>query len=172
MPRHLLENGANAYIDDDNLLGIVASAKIPELEWEMKSREALGMIGKMKLPVGIKELDGEITFNALDRKILLATGNPRRRRLLQIYSNIETITADGTDEEVQRIVAMRVSFYSRAVGEFKQQDPQDRTVKFTVYSLRETINGDLLYDLDIMTNKLTLGGDDIIRQYNMNIGAA
>lgn len=160
----------NLYLGDKSLLGAVKEIKFPTLKWEMKDQEALGMVGRIKLPVGIAAMEGDITFNSFYPEAMKIMGKPKKFMRIMAMSSLEVYGAEGLEDEVPMVVTMQGWFPEIPLGNFKQQDMVDWPTKIAVYGFEQKINNELIAKYDAMNNKYDVAGEDVLAKYRANIG--
>lgn len=160
----------NLYLEDKSLLGAVKEIKFPVLKWEMKDHEALGMVGKIKLPVGISALEGDITFNSFYPDAMKKMAKPKKFIKLIAMASLEVYGATGLEDEHPMVVSMNALFNEVPLGNFKQQDNVDWPTKISVYNFEQKIKGEVIAKFNAMTNEYEVAGEDVLAKYRTNIG--
>ena len=161
---------ANIYVNGNSMLGRAEEVKLPDLSAVMVEHKALGMIGKIELPAGFDKLEGEIKWSSLYEDVAALVANPFATVQLQCRSNVETYSSQGRIEDVQMVTYLTVAFKKTPFGTFKQHENAEFPAEFTAYSVKQTLNGRDLIELDVMANIFRVNGEDMLANYRRNIG--
>jgi P2 family phage contractile tail tube protein len=161
---------SNVYLADKSLLGAVKEIKFPPLKWEMKDQEALGMVGRIKLPVGIAAMEGDITFNSFYPEAMKIIAKPKKFIRIMAMSSLEIYGADGLEDELKMVVTMKGWFPEYATGGGKQQEMLDWPTKIAVYGFEHKIGAEMIARYDAMTNTYEVAGEDVLAKYRANTG--
>ncbi|KUM02927.1 phage tail protein [Chromobacterium sp. F49] len=162
---------ANIYLGGNNLLGCAEEIKLPVLKAVMKDHKALGMFGKLKLPAGFEALEGDIKWSSFYLDAFRAVANPLRALQLMCRSNVESWNAQGLSQERELVTLLTVSFQEFPLGSFKQHEQVDFPSKFTATYIKQTLAGQDVVELDVMSNIFRVGGEDMLANYRSHIGA-
>lgn len=165
-----LMTNCNLYLADKSTLGAVKEIKFPALKWEMKDHEALGMVGKIKLPVGISALEGDITFNSFYPDAMKKMAKPKKFIKLIAMASLEVYGATGLEDEHPMVLTMNALFNEVPLGNFKQQDNVDWQTKITVFDFEQKIKGEVICKFNALTNTYEVAGEDVLTKYRANIG--
>ena len=161
---------AGIYLEGASMLGRAEEIKLPDVSAMMQERKALGMIGKIELPVGFDKLEGEIKWNSLYEDVAAQMANPYKAKQLQCRSSIETYGSQGRMEEQPMVTYLTVMFKKNPMGTFKQHDPAEFASSFTATYIKQVINGREVLELDYMANIFRVNGEDVLATYRSNIG--
>ena len=161
---------AGIYLEGASMLGRAEEIKLPDVSAMMQERKALGMIGKIELPVGFDKLEGEIKWNSLYKDVAKTVANPYKAVQLQCRSNIETYGAQGRLQEVSLVTYLTVMFKKNPLGTFKQHDNAEFGSGFSATYITQVIDGDEVLELDYLANIFRVGGEDMLETYRANIG--
>lgn len=165
-----LMTNCNLYLADKSTLGMVKELKLPALKWEMKDHEALGMAGKIKLPVGLAPLEGDITFNSFYPDAMKKMARPKKFIRLTAMASLEVYGATGLTDEHPMVVTMNALFNEVPLGNFKQQDNVDWPTKITVFDFEQKIDGEVIVKFNALANIYEVAGEDVLTKYRANIG--
>lgn len=161
---------AGIYLEGVSMLGRAEEIKLPDVSAMMQERKALGMIGKIELPVGFDKLEGEIKWNSLYEDVAAQMANPYKALQLQCRSSIETYGSQGRMEELPMVTYLTAMFKKNPMGTFKQHDPAEFASSFSATYIKQVINGREVLELDYMANIFRVNGEDVLATYRSNIG--
>lgn len=162
---------ANAYLDGNTHAGRVSECKMPTIENEMQEHDALGMSFTVSLPAKFKEMEVEMTWNAVYREAENKILNPFKGVALQLRSNVRVYNAGGLVDELPLVTFMTVQFYSNDMGSLNMKDALNRPVKGKVLSFRQVLDGRETLFADPWNNVFRVNGEDILAKMRKNIGA-
>lgn len=163
---------ANVYLADESQLGKSEEISIPELVTIMTEHKSLGGIGKIELPAGFEKMTGKIKWNSLYEDVAAKTANPRKAYPLQVRSNIERHSAQGLVDEIPMVTFMTVQFKKAPFGVFKAHENAEFESEFSCTYLKQVINGKTIVEVDFFTNTFMVNGEDLVANYNANLGLA
>ncbi|EDV3150611.1 phage major tail tube protein [Salmonella enterica subsp. enterica serovar Teko] len=163
-------SNANVYLDGRSLLGKAEEIKCPDVSAVMQERKALGMIGKIELPMGFDKMEGEIKWNSLYLDVATLTANPLKAYSLQCRSSIMQFNSGGLVKEMPLVTYLTVQFTKNPAGTFKHQESPDLNSSFTCTYIKQVIDGQEVLELDYMANIFRVNGRDMLADYRANIG--
>lgn len=161
---------ANIYLNGKNLLGRAAEVKLPEISAAMKEHSVLGLVGKYELPAGFEKMEGEIIWNSFYPDVLQMQGDIFSAWSLQCRSSREGFNSQGRYEQAALVTFLTVHFKGTPLGEFKQHENVSLTSKFACSYVKQVVNGQEVFELDVLANIYRVGGRDLLSQYRANIG--
>ncbi|EPJ4165312.1 phage major tail tube protein [Citrobacter freundii] len=159
-----LFNAANNYI------GIVESVTFPKLTEKFEKYRGGGMPGAVDISLGLDDgaLDTEFTIGGTEALL---------------FKQMSTVTADGVmlrmtasiqrDDtgEVQAMeLVTRGRYKELDSGEFKQGDSSTTKVSCTNSYVKLTINGEVLYEVDLIHMVWIVDGKDLLEAHRGAIG--
>lgn len=161
---------ASVYVDGDSFLGRAEEVELPGIKAKMNDIKALGLFGSIETPAGLEKMEAKIKWNSLYTEVLEKSGNPFKAISLQIRGSLETYNSLGRTEEKSAVAFMTGFFKEGSGGSFKQQEPvtQDSTLAINYYKL--TVDGEDIYEIDVMANIYKINGEDILANYRANLG--
>lgn len=166
-----LINNANVYLDGINFVGQAGEIKLPEIEAEFEEYKALGMIGTPSLPMGFKELEGEIEWTSFDARAKVKMYNPFKAVQLMVRSSVETYNSQGRTAQVPLVTVMMVMFHKAGLGTYKPKEAADMPGSFKIHSINQKLNGRELLHFDVFSNQLRVDGVDVLREWRQHLGA-
>lgn len=161
---------ANIYMDGNSHLGKAAEVELPQANYKMAEHAALGMVGMAEFFSGIEKLEMKIKWNSFYADAMKATGNPTTSRQIQIRSSLETHTSAGKTAEVPVVCHVTAAPKSFPMGNFKQSDNVELETDFAVYYCKLEIDGENIFEVDILANIFKVGGVDLLAKYRANLG--
>lgn len=163
-------NNANIYMNGNNLVAQGAKVKLPEIEVTMEEVQTLGAIGKIKLPTGIGELTGEITWNSFYVDVFKTCYSPFENVQLMIRANNQKFDAQGRKQESPLSTLLNVTFTKNPLGEFEPQKNAQFTSTMHVHSVMQMEDGIETLFFDSFSNQFRVGGKDQLAKYRQNLG--
>ena len=161
---------ANIYVDGNCLLGKAEEIKLPDITAMMSEHKALGMVGKIELPIGFEKMEGEIKWNSFYRDVWLKMNNQYSMVQLQVRSSVETYGAMGRMQQQPLVTFLSVMFKKNPMGTFKQNDNAEFSSSFACYYIKQQLAGEDMLELDVLANIYKVGGVDQLDIYRNNIG--
>jgi len=113
---------ADVYLDGNRLVGRIREFELDKVGYERVTHEALGMVGKVKLPARAMEpIDAKISFSWLETELMLRTALPNRGMAFQFEKFVDVFDQDGLIvSEGYRIITMTtLLFAEEAMDAFK-----------------------------------------------------
>lgn len=147
------------YIDGRGYAGLAKKIKLPKLETEGEDYRAAGMLGTVKIELGIKGLELGFTLAEFSAAVLRSWG-------VQDISGINArflgaaVAADGAGTDAIEI-SVRGRWESLDMGdvEGKKLSELDVTMPLTYY--RYSLNGEVLIEIDMISGKMVVDGKDM-----------
>lgn len=164
-------NNANVYLDGVNFVGQAGEIKLPEIENEFEEYKALGLIGTPSLPMGFKEMEGEIEWNSFDQRAKVKMYNPYKTVQLMVRNSVETYNAQGRLAELPLVTVLGVMFNKVGLGTYKPKELADMPSSFKIHSINQKLGGRELLHFDVFNNQLRVDGVDVLSQWRKNLGA-
>ncbi|MGX9694909.1 phage major tail tube protein [Achromobacter anxifer] len=160
----------NLFNDGQSYLGVVTAVTLPKLTRKMEAFRAAGMLGSAKADFGLDDdaMKMEWTTGGYVKQILRQYGavgvDGVQLRFAASYQRDDTQEVDY----VEIIVRGRHSEIDR--GESKVGE--DTEVKITTECVyyKETINGETLYEIDLLNMIQMVGGVDVAESLRRGIG--
>ncbi|MBF0481268.1 MAG: phage major tail tube protein [Desulfovibrionaceae bacterium] len=161
---------ANVYLNGASLLGRAEEVDLPDIKNTMADHKALGMVGKLELPNGIDKLEASFKWNAFYRDVAILAANPFRSVAVQVRGSLETWDGSGRTAQVPAVVFMTGTFKEFGAGKHKQHENAEYPNKMAVTYIKCVVNGEVIYEIDVMNNIYTVAGEDLMAAYRANIG--
>ena len=166
---NVLHNAA-LYINGNSCLGRADEIKLPTIKVKLDEIKATGMIGTIKVPVGVEALDGDIKWNAVYPEQWPSLLDPFSALQLQIRGSLETHGSTGRTAQRPYVVLLTASFYEVPMGDFKPKSPAEFPSKFNATYIKQKVDGQDVLEFDAMANIWRVGGKDMLETYRQNLG--
>jgi uncharacterized protein len=130
---------ADVYVDGNRLVGRIKEFELDKVGYERVTHEALGMVGKVKLPGRTLEpIDAKIAFSWLETEMMLKTALPNKavtfqfEKMVDIFDQTGLVAAEG-----YRIITIAtLLFAEESMDAFKNgDDPIGRELECSVIRL-------------------------------------
>lgn len=161
---------ANVYIDGNSLLGKVDECKLPDVQVVMSEHKALGMQGKAEFPSGVDKMEATFKWNSLYADVLKQAGNPFKTVEVQVRGSLETYANGGRTAQVPVVAYITGSFKKLPLGGYKQGDNVEAETAMSVTYCKLEIDGEEIFEFDVLANIYKAGGVDLLEEYRINIG--
>jgi len=161
---------ANVYIDGNSFLGRAEEINLPQIKHALAEHKALGMVGKAEFFSGIDKLECKIKWASLYSEVMKKAATPFKSVQLQARASLETYTGQGRTAEVPVAVYLTGVFKDFPLGNFKQHDNAEFETNLAVYYAKMEIEGQVIFEIDILENIYKVDGEDVLAQYRTNIG--
>ncbi|MBX9619515.1 MAG: phage major tail tube protein [Hyphomicrobiales bacterium] len=131
---------ADVYLEGQRLVGRIKEFELDKMSYERVTHEALGMVGKVKLPArSMEPIDAKIMFSWLETELMLRTARPNRGLTLQFEKFVDIFDQQGLVEgEGYRIITTAtLLFAEESLNAFKLSgsDPIGRELQCSVIRL-------------------------------------
>lgn len=144
----------NAYIDGVSYFGLIASGKLPSVKLQTEAHRGSGMDGPIGQDTGMEAMSAELTFSEWIPAVLKKFGRQERFVIRPAISNTGDFGAG--------------SIIATLSGLVTASEPDDLTpgteakLKLTmdVRAYRLEIEGDTIYDIDLVNARRVIGGVD------------
>ena len=162
---------ANIYMDGNNLLGRAEEIQLPQIKHKMADHKALGMVGSAEFFAGIDKLESKIKWNALYPEVLKKAANPFKTIQLQARASLETYNSMGKLAEVPAVAYLSGTFKEFPLGNFKANENAEYETTMSVNYAKLIVDGEEIFEIDVLENIYKVEGVDILEIYRNNIGA-
>lgn len=162
---------ANLYIGTENFFGKIKELALPEGAIKTVEYAALGMLGTIDLPSGFEKLEGKITWASFYADALKKTGKAFEMNTYQARASIKQYSSGGgLIGEVPLVATLRGTAKNLPMGNFKQNEAVEAETNLTFSYIKLTMNGEDIYEVDVVNNIYKVGGVDQLTAYRNNIG--
>lgn len=164
-----LYNG-NVYIDGTSYAGNADEIDLPEVKPKEIDHKPLSSMGAFDLVVGLDKMDMKIKWNNVNPDIVKKQADFYTARQLIVRSNMD-IWVSGTKTKSVPVVAT-LTAKSRTIPGIglKHQENADMPSEWNVTQYQLTVNGEILYDIDLMAQVYIVDGVDLLQDYRNNLG--
>lgn len=162
---------ADCYLEGARLVGRVKEFELDKVAYERVTHEALGMVGKVKLPGRTLEpIDAKITFSWLETEILLRTALPNKAVVFQWEKFVDVFDQGGlvAAEGYRIITTTSLLFAEESMDAFKNgDDPIGREHECSVirYTVKSTENDKMIREFAPFENINRVDGQDVWPRY-------
>ena len=161
---------ANIYMNGNNLLGRAEEIQLPQIKHKMAEHKALGMVGSAEFFAGIDKLECKIKWNALYPDVLRTCANPFVAIAIQVRASLETYNGAGRISEVPAVAYISGTFKEFPLGTIKPGDNAEYETSMSVTYAKLVVNGEEIFEIDVLENIYKVGSVDILSMYKSNIG--
>lgn len=161
---------ANVYVDGASFLGRAEEINLPQIKHMMSEHKALGMVGKAEFWSGIEKIECKIKWASLYPEVMKQAANPFKTVALQARASLETYTGQGRTAEVPVVVFLSCAYKDFPLGNFKQHDNAEFETNLSCYYAKMVIDGDEVFEIDVLENIYKVDGEDVLATYKENIG--
>lgn len=161
---------ANVYMDGNNLLGRAEEIQLPQIKHKMADHKALGMAGSAEFFAGIDKLECKIKWNALYPEVLKKAANPFLAVQIQARASLETYNNMGRLAEVPAVAYVSGTFKEFPLGNLKPQENAEYETTMSVNYAKLVVDGDEIFEIDVLENIYKVDGVDVLSTYRINIG--
>ncbi len=150
---------AELYLEDNSLIGIATSFKIPKIEWETIEHETLGQIAVLKTPGRkLNALEGSASFQFLEPEVMEKVYDPTHLHKMQLHQFVDVSGPAGHDEENSHtlITIVDVRFHGVEMNETKSGDDAEISAEYTCSRLVQRLHSreETLLEVDVFANKV------------------
>lgn len=163
-------NNGLLYVNGEKLLGICEEVTSPVVKNKMVTQKPLGHGSEVDLPGGLEKLESKFKLTSPDPKILMSIANPAKAVQFMLRGSLEYWGADGRTDEKAIVAIYRGYCKEVPLGAFKQNENVAIDISISVNSVKWTVAGSVVYDLDTVNNKYLCAGDDFWAGLKANIG--
>lgn len=163
-------SNANVYVNGESWLGAVSEAEVPQLKTLLSEHNALGMVGKIKLPTGLDTMEAKFKFTSYYGNVLAATGNPFRATKIQVRANVEEWNGEGLNSETPLVIHFTGNFINPNFGKFKQHDNVELDAEMNVWFVKVVLGDRVVLEVDVINNIWKVDGVDVLANYRRNLG--
>ncbi len=162
---------ANIYLDGNSLLGRAEELELPQIKHKMAEHKALGMVGTAEFFSGIEKMEAKVKWASFYQEVMREAVNPFKTVRLQARASLETYTGQGRTAEVPVVMMLTAAFKEFPLGTFKQHEPAVVDTVLSVYYASMAIDGNEIFEIDVLENIYKVAGEDVLATYRLNIGA-
>jgi P2 family phage contractile tail tube protein len=161
---------ANVYFDGASYLGKVEEVNLPEAGFKQAEHKALGMFGGLDIPSGMDKMELSLKWSTVDPVALRKVSNAFRSWDFQVRSSLERYEAQGRTAQDSYVAYFRGMPKNVPGQNFKQHDNVEAESKFSISYYKLEINGQIIYEIDVLNNIYKVDGVDLLATYRANLG--
>lgn len=162
---------ADVYLDGNRLVGRIKEFELDKVGYERVTHEALGMVGKVKLPGrAMGPIDAKISFSWLETELMLKTAKPNEAVTLQFEKFVDIFDQGGlaAAEGYRIITTVTLLFAEESMDAFKMgDDPIGRELECSVIRLvvKSTETDQFIREYAPFENINRVNGEDVWPRY-------
>jgi hypothetical protein len=158
------------YINGNSFFGTVEEVGLPDVKAKYAEHKALGMNGSVELPSGIDKMEAKIKFNAPYANAMKLAANPYEMHSLMFRGSLETYEGSQRVNQVPYKCVMKAGFKNVNTGNMKQHDNVEMESTLNVTYCKLEIDGEEIFEVDVLNNIHKVDGVDILATYRQNLG--
>ena len=161
---------ANVYINGTSTHGQSTEITLPEIAPEKAEYTALGMVGTIKTFKGFNSMECTIKWSSPENDVAIACANPLKPVELMVRANRDVYEGSELIDQQPVVYYLRVTPANIGLGTLKPKEDTETESKFDLTYIKQIVNGEEIFELDIINNIFRVGGEDILAQYRENLG--
>ena len=155
---------ANVYLNDASLYGKAQEISGLSLNMVMKDINPIGMYAKKRVPVGVDNLELDITWDFINEDCI----NPFELHNWTIYGNVVR-TEDGTSRELSAVIELKGRIIENdVIGTLKGQDWSGQKTKLALDYVLVKHDGKEIIKIDVDNNIFEINGEDQLSTAKVN----
>lgn len=162
LPR-LIKN-YNVFHDGISYFGLSSEAKLPSVKIQTEAHRGSGMDGAVGQDVGMESMSAEVTFSEWSAPILKTLGKVERFVLRPAMTS-------ATDFSASTIIATLSGLITTSEpGDLKPGANAVLKVSMDVQTYKLELNGEVIFDIDLVNAKRVIGGVDQLAEIRRAMG--
>ena len=160
----------NLFNDGINWIGLVESVTLPKLTQKFEKYRGGGMPGSVDISLGLDDgaLDTEFTIGGTEALLFKQMGTVTADGVMLRFT--ASIQRDDTGEIQALELVTRGRHKELDSGEFKQGDSSTTKVSSTNTYAKLTIDGEVIYEADLINMIWIVDGKDLLEEHRAAIG--
>lgn len=158
----------NTFQDGENWVGLTPEVSLPKLSRKMEAYRAGGMPGEVDLDQGVEKLEAKITWGGLMVSAIKTFGTAKVDGVLLRFAGSYQEESGGTTSKVEAI--MRGRYKELDPGNSKAGDKSENTGSLSLSYYKLTVDGEVVYEIDMVNMIENVGGVDRLAEHKSNIG--
>ena len=160
MRRHGQITNALTYMDDQELVGVMAECEFDDIEWNTVEHETLGQVVIFEAPARpLKPVTGTMKFSFIEPESRSITLNPTKAPLFQMHMDVDVWGNEGLDisQSYKLVTTCRPLFKTSKMGAMKLGDMVGFEAKFSTLRYTQFVygeEGDPLIGVDVKANRV------------------
>jgi P2 family phage contractile tail tube protein len=160
---------AGIYVNGDSYIGKAEEINLPMIKPVMSEHKSLGLNSKIELPSGIDKLEGKIKFNSKYPRVQQTFADIFTHIQLQVRYQLESYGSSGRTLK-KGVILLTVQSKGVPGGNFKQHDNVELESDFNVLYMKEIIDGEEIFEIDVYSNIYKVKGVDLLSDFKNAIG--
>ena len=161
---------ANVYMNNDSKHGLAKEVVLPTVTYAFAAHEALGLIGAPEFPTKLEAMEATITWDYPDNEAQIALANPLVAIDIDVRSSKRVESSSGVVDEQPVLAVLRGRSKSLPGGTFNNSDKVESQTSFAVHYYKLEINMEEIFEIDVINNRLIIGGIDVMAKRKQNLG--
>lgn len=160
----------NLFNDGNSYIGVVESLTLPKFTQKFEKYRGGGMPGAVDISMGLDDgaLDTEFTVGGMEAQLFKQLGVTTVDGVQLRFA--ESIQRDDTGEVQAVELVVRGRHKELDSGEHKQGDSSTTKVSSTNSYAKMTINGEVIYEVDLVNMVWMVNGVDMLEAHRAAIG--
>lgn len=158
----------NTFIDGDSYLGETESVDLPKISRQMEKYRSGGMAGNVNIDLGQEDMESAINFGGVVRRALskygAATVDGVQLRWVGSFKSGSTAVPQAVE------CTMRGRFQEFEMGSQKAGSKTEKKSKFPVSYYKLVIDGETVFEIDMIAGVCVVDGVDIDAVHRAIIG--
>ena len=156
LPRKL--KNFNLYNDGNSFMGVVAEFTQPKLMLAMEEWRGGGMLGPVKVDMGLQMLEAEFTVGGIVKQLMRQFGSARVDGvLMRLVGAYQADDGSGVD---QVEIVMRGRYEEIDMGNAKPGEDTEHKIKAPLSYYKLSINGRVEIEIDMLNAVFLVDGTD------------
>ena len=147
------------FVDGLGYAGLVEEVTLPKLTRQMEDHQAGGMLGPVKLDLGMDAMTLECTIAEFNPEILKLWGNANASGINARFLGAITSQDGGGTDAIE--ISVRGRFEEIDPGTAKKKETGKLKIKMPLTYYRYSHNGVVLIEIDLISGKESVGGTDL-----------
>ena len=149
----------NLFIDGRSYAGVAEEVTLPPLERTMEDFRGGGMLGPIKLDMGLEALQLSFTLAEFNADVLALWGVEDASGVgARFMGAAQADNADGTVDAIE--IAVRGRWQKIDPGNAKQGEAAKMSVDMPLTYYKYTLNGSVLIEIDMINGREIVNGED------------
>lgn len=144
----------NAFVDGISYFGVSTEAKLPQVKLKTEAHRGAGMDGPIGLDMGLEGMTSEISFKEWNPALFKKLGRKERFVFRPVQTGEESFEADVIIATVEGLITETEN------GDLKPGTDAPLKLKMDVRYYRLEINGEEIFEIDLVNAKRVIGGVD------------
>lgn len=154
----LILKGFNVFADGLNKHGVLMDVQRPKFAYKTEDYTPGGGMGEFTVIHGIEKLELELTSKGYDAELFKSASHKINGNLLRYQGALHK---EDEDDYAELVGEARGRIIEADPGSDKAGEGGEHKFKYALTYWKETLDGEVIFEADLMNNKLVIGGKDI-----------